>query len=242
MQRKERESASDSHYQGVRRHEKRDEKDRRRGYDDDRARGVDSDRRDNCDRGMRPRCNEFESFNPERRGNQRQKLDDRGRDFYREEAKGPRRDGYNPDQGDRAKPSFSSRPQPSNNCDRSERGGFRGGRGGGGDRGGRSGNGGGFRNGDCDRGGSQIAKNPYKIQVASNLYKLWLQGDLIVHQYSLEVTPEDFWEADQVQRILRTKWTQIETTIGPFLPAGRTVLLQQQLSESVEFKIVFRGE
>jgi len=38
--------------------------------------------------------------------------------------------------------------------------------------------------------------------MTSNLYKLSLQGNLMVHQYSLEVTPDEFWEADKVMRVV----------------------------------------
>lgn len=38
--------------------------------------------------------------------------------------------------------------------------------------------------------------------MTSNLYKLSLQGNLFVHQYNLEVTPDELWEADKVVRVL----------------------------------------
>lgn len=28
----------------------------------------------------------------------------------------------------------------------------------------------------------------------------------MVYQYSLEVTPDEFWEADKVMRVLKMKW------------------------------------
>lgn len=33
-----------------------------------------------------------------------------------------------------------------------------------------------------------------------------LADNLMVHQYNLEVTPDEFWESDKVLRVLRTKW------------------------------------
>ena len=78
--------------------------------------------------------------------------------------------------------------------------------------------------------------------MTSNLYKLSLVGDLMVFQYSLDVTPDEFWEADKVMRILRTKWKHIESVIGPFVPAGKKILTLQEISESVEFKLNLRGE
>lgn len=42
--------------------------------------------------------------------------------------------------------------------------------------------------------------------MTSNLYKLSLADNMMVHQYSLEVSPDEFWEADKVLRVLRTKW------------------------------------
>lgn len=64
----------------------------------------------------------------------------------------------------------------------------------------------------------------------------------MVHQYNLEVTPEQFWESDKVIRILRTKWKMIESTIGAFVPAGRHVLTLSEIGESVEWKFSFRGQ
>lgn len=52
----------------------------------------------------------------------------------------------------------------------------------------------------------QIRENPYQVQVTSNLYKLTLADNLMVYQYSLEITPDEFWEADKVLRVLKTKW------------------------------------
>lgn len=78
--------------------------------------------------------------------------------------------------------------------------------------------------------------------MTSNLYKLSLADNLMVHQYSLEVSPDEFWEADKVLRVLRTKWRQIETSIGPFVPAGKTVLTLNEISESIDWRINFRGD
>lgn len=47
----------------------------------------------------------------------------------------------------------------------------------------------------------------------------------MVHQYSLEVTPDELWEADKTIRIINMKRRQIENAIGPFVPAGKTILL-----------------
>jgi len=57
-----------------------------------------------------------------------------------------------------------------------------------------------------DRGAPQLAKNPYQISVMTNLFKLNLAENLMVHQYNLEIEPDEFWEADKVMRVLRTKW------------------------------------
>lgn len=88
----------------------------------------------------------------------------------------------------------------------------------------------------------QLVRNPYQIQVTSNLYKLSLAENLIVYQYTLDVTPDEFWEADKVLQILRTKWSTIEKAIGPFIPAGKSILTTDALSESVEWHISFRGD
>jgi len=40
----------------------------------------------------------------------------------------------------------------------------------------------------------------------TNLFKLNLAENLMVHQYNLEIEPDEFWEADKVMRVLRTKW------------------------------------
>ncbi len=59
----------------------------------------------------------------------------------------------------------------------------------------------------------------------SNLYKLKLADNLMVFQYQLDIEPDEFWEADKVMRILKLKWKQIESRIGPFGPAVKMVLL-----------------
>ena len=60
--------------------------------------------------------------------------------------------------------------------------------------------------------------------MTSNLYKLKLADNLMVHMYSLEITPDEFFETDKMMKVLRMKWKQIESTIGPFVPSGKTVL------------------
>ena len=42
--------------------------------------------------------------------------------------------------------------------------------------------------------------------MTSNLFKLKLVDNMMVHQYELNITPEEFWEADKVLRVLKTKW------------------------------------
>ena len=78
--------------------------------------------------------------------------------------------------------------------------------------------------------------------MTSNLYKLTLADNLMVYQYNLEIIPDEFWEADKVLKVLQMKWKQIEATIGPFVPAGRNVLTLNEISESIDWKIHFRGE
>ena len=74
------------------------------------------------------------------------------------------------------------------------------------------------------------------------MYKLSLAANLMVFQYSLDVTPDEFWEADKVLRVLRIKWKQIEAAIGPFVPAGRHILTLNEIPESLIWKIDFQGE
>ena len=76
----------------------------------------------------------------------------------------------------------------------------------------------------------------------SNLYKLKLADNLMVFQYQLDIEPDEFWEADKVMRILRLKWKQIESTIGPFVPAGRNILTLTEIDESIDWRINFRGD
>ena len=65
---------------------------------------------------------------------------------------------------------------------------------------------------------------------------------MMVHQYSLEITPDEFWEADKVNRVLRTKQRQIESTIGAFVPAGKCILTLAAISESIDWNFNFRGD
>ena len=65
---------------------------------------------------------------------------------------------------------------------------------------------------------------------------------MMVYQYNLDITPEEFWEADKVLRVLRTKWRSIESTIGPFVPAGKSILTLTEISESIDWNINFRGD
>ena len=78
--------------------------------------------------------------------------------------------------------------------------------------------------------------------MTSNLFKLTLADNMMVHQYSLEITPEEYWEADKVLRVLRTKHRQIESTIGTFVPAGKCILTLTEISESIDWNINFRGD
>ena len=78
--------------------------------------------------------------------------------------------------------------------------------------------------------------------MTSNLFKLTLADNMMVHQYSLEITPEEYWEADKVLRVLRTKQRQIESTIGPFVPAGKCILTLKEISESIDWNFNFRGD
>lgn len=58
----------------------------------------------------------------------------------------------------------------------------------------------------------------------------------------MEITPDEYWEQDKMLRILRMKWKQIESTIGPFVPAGRSILTLSEISETIEWNIDFRGD
>ena len=68
-----------------------------------------------------------------------------------------------------------------------------------------------------------------------------LAENLMVYQYSLELSPDEFWESDKMLKVLRMKWKQIESTIGPFVPAGKNVLTLNEINESVDWRINFRG-
>ena len=155
------------------------------------------------------------------------------------------RGGY-ADRGGRG--GYSDRGGRGGYSDRGSRGGFgdRGGRGGYSDRGAgfRGGRGGGFsaRGGRFGATNQLLQENPYQVQVTSNLYKLSLTENLMVYQYSLEITPDEFWEADKAMKVLKLKWKQITATIGPFVPAGRTVLTLSKISESIDWNINVRGE
>ena len=54
--------------------------------------------------------------------------------------------------------------------------------------------------------------------------------------------PDEFWEADKVLRILKLKWKQIESAIGLFVPAGKSILTIEPITENVEWSVAFRGE
>ena len=64
----------------------------------------------------------------------------------------------------------------------------------------------------------------------------------MVHMYSLEITPDEFFEADKMMKVLRVKWKQIEATIGPFVPSGKNVFTLNEISESIDWKFAYRGD
>lgn len=64
----------------------------------------------------------------------------------------------------------------------------------------------------------------------------------MVFQYQLDIEPDEFWESDKVLKILKLKWRQIESTIGPFVPAGRNILTLTEIDESIDWRINYRGD
>ena len=69
-----------------------------------------------------------------------------------------------------------------------------------------------------------------------------LGQNLIVHQYVLDIKPDEFWEAAKVHAIMRTKRTALEKALGLYVVSGKTIYTLNEIDESLEWTTVYRGE
>ena len=59
-----------------------------------------------------------------------------------------------------------------------------------------------------------MAVEAYKTNLISNQFKLTLGQNLLVYQYVLDIKPDEFWEANKVHAIIRTKRLALEKALG----------------------------
>ena len=63
-----------------------------------------------------------------------------------------------------------------------------------------------------------------------------------MHQYALEVTPSEMWEAHRVHEIIKTKKTALEKALGFYVVSGKTIYTLIELEESLIFKTTYKGD
>lgn len=80
------------------------------------------------------------------------------------------------------------------------------------------------------------------MNLLSNQYRLVLSHSVPVWQYTLEIKPDEVWEAHLVHEIVRTKKTALEKALGHYVASGKTIYTLTELEDSLVFKTTFRGQ
>ena len=80
------------------------------------------------------------------------------------------------------------------------------------------------------------------MTLCSNQYRLTLGQNACVHQYVLDIKPDEMWEAARVHDIIRTKKTSLEKALGAYVVSGKTIYTLTELDETLVFKTTYRGE
>ena len=63
----------------------------------------------------------------------------------------------------------------------------------------------------------------------------------MVHQYQIEVDPDDFFENDKFISIIMSKNNNLQKTIGSFAVSGKSIYCLNEIDESLTFKTFYRG-
>ena len=80
------------------------------------------------------------------------------------------------------------------------------------------------------------------ISLVSNQFQLKVGSLAVVYQYAFSVTPMAFWDADLVQKVLRSQRRSMEKAIGSFTCSGQIMYTLQELTENVVFRVNYRGQ
>lgn len=86
------------------------------------------------------------------------------------------------------------------------------------------------------------SNKPYKVQLLSNQYRLKLGQNVVVYQYVLHITPDEFWEAAKVHAIMRTKRIALEKALGLYVVSGKTIYTLAEIDETLEWTTTFKGQ
>ena len=62
-----------------------------------------------------------------------------------------------------------------------------------------------------------------------------------MHQYAIDIDPDDFFENDKFISIIMSKSTALQKTIGSFSVSGKSIYTLNPIDESISFKSYYRG-
>lgn len=76
---------------------------------------------------------------------------------------------------------------------------------------------------------------PSTVSLVSNQYRLKIGQNVAVYQYTIEIKPDELWEADRVHQIIKTKRSALEKSLGAFVVSGKTIYVLAEIDETLEF-------
>ena len=80
------------------------------------------------------------------------------------------------------------------------------------------------------------------VQIHSNQFKLKISQNTAVYQYTIDIKPDELWEADRVHAIIKTKRSSLEKALGPFVVSGKIIYVLAEIDDSIEFTTTYRGQ
>lgn len=58
----------------------------------------------------------------------------------------------------------------------------------------------------------------------------------------LDIKPDEFWEANKVHAIMRTKRIALEKALGQYVVSGKTIYTVHEIDETLEWSTIYRNE
>jgi len=87
---------------------------------------------------------------------------------------------------------------------------------------------------------ARLSTSSYPVNITSNQFSLSFES-IIVYQYVIRITPEEFNESDKTRAIVRTKYKVMNDILGTHFFSGNNIYMLNPLEEDVTIETSFRG-